>query len=67
MKILGVTGLVDLWALEWAWHVCVINLRCVHVNLKSQCSIFDSFRDILVHIYDFCMFVGVKVGVANIF
>jgi len=28
MKILGATGLGGLWALEWAWHVLVTNLRC---------------------------------------
>jgi len=36
-----------------------------NLNLKSQLCIFDSFRDIRVHIYDFLKFVGVKVGVAN--
>jgi len=29
MKIVGVTGLGGLWALEWAWHTRVTNLRCV--------------------------------------
>jgi len=41
-----------------------------NLNLKSQFSIFDSFRDIRVHIYDFILFtkfVGAKVGVANSF
>jgi len=28
MKIVGATGLVGLWALEWAWHIRVTNLRC---------------------------------------
>jgi len=28
-------------------------------NLKSQFTVFDSFRDIGVHIYDFFKFVGV--------
>jgi len=23
------TGLGGLWALEWAWHISVTNLRCV--------------------------------------
>jgi len=31
MKIVGATGLAGLWALEWAWHICVTNLRCVQV------------------------------------
>jgi len=29
MKIVGATGLDGLWALEWAWHIRVTNLRCV--------------------------------------
>jgi len=29
MKIVGVTDLGGLWALEWAWHIRVTNLRCV--------------------------------------
>jgi len=28
MKIVGATGLGCLWALEWAWHNRVTNLRC---------------------------------------
>jgi len=28
MKIVGATGLGVLWALEWAWHIRVTNLRC---------------------------------------
>jgi len=38
---------------RWAWHIRETNF-----------SIFASFRDIRVHIYDFLKFVGVKVGVA---
>jgi len=41
--------------------------RLRNLNLNSQLSIFDSFRDIRVHIYDFLKFVGVKVDVANFF
>jgi len=41
--------------------------RLQNLNLKSQFSIFDIFRDIRDHIYDFLKFVGVKVGVANFF
>jgi len=29
MKIVGATGLGGLWALEWAWHIRLTNLRCV--------------------------------------
>jgi len=45
-----------LWALEWAWHIPVRNLllriRLRNLNLKSQFSFFDSFREIRVHTYD---------------
>jgi len=41
--------------------------RLRNLNLRSPFSIFDSFRDIDVHIYDFLKIVGVKVGVANFF
>jgi len=63
MKIVGATDLGDLWALELACHTRVIR----NLNLKSQLSMFYSFRDIRVHTYDFLKFVGVKVGVANFF
>jgi len=32
MKIVGVIGFVGLWALEWAWHIRVKNLRCAQGN-----------------------------------
>jgi len=35
-----------------------LRIRLRSLNLKSQFSIFDSFRDIHVHIYDFLKFVG---------
>jgi len=41
-----------------------LRTRLRNLNLKFQFSIFDSFRDIYVYIYDFFEFVGVKVGVA---
>jgi len=48
-----------------------LSTRLRNLNLKSQLSIFDSFRDIRVHIYVFFKFVrwfvGVKVGVANFY
>jgi len=50
MKIVGATVLGGLWALEWAWHIRV-------KNLKFQLSIFHSFWDILVHIDDIFKFV----------
>jgi len=44
-----------------------LRTRLRNLNLKSQFSILDSFRDIRVHINGFLKFVGVKVGVANFF
>jgi len=44
--------------------------RLRNLNLRYQFSIFDSFRDVHVHIYDFLVcewFVGVKVSVPNFF
>jgi len=41
-----------------------LRARLRDLNLKSQFSILDSFRDISVNIYDLFKFVGVKVGVA---
>jgi len=62
MKIVGATGLGRLWA----WHIRVINFtlyctlrrRLRNLNLRSHFSIFDTFRDIRVHTYDFLKFVG---------
>jgi len=44
-----------------------LRTRLRNINLRSHFSIFDSFRDIRVHIYDFLKFVGVNVGVAIFF
>jgi len=44
-----------------------LRTRLRNLYLRSHFSIFDSFRDIRVHINDFLKFVGVKVGVANFF
>jgi len=57
MKIVGATGLGGLWTLEWAWQIRETNLLR-NLNLRSHFSIFDSFRDIRVHINDFLKFVG---------
>jgi len=35
-----------------------LRLRVRNLNLKSLFFIFDSFRDIRVHIYDFLKYVG---------
>jgi len=35
-----------------------LRTRLRNLNLGSKFSIFDSFRDIHVHIYDFLKFVG---------
>jgi len=58
MKIVGATGLGCLWALEW-------DTRLRNLHLRSQFSIFESFRYIDVHMYDILKFVRVKVGVAT--
>jgi len=43
-------GIGGLWALEWAWHISVTNLRLRtrlrNLNLRSHFSVFDSLRDI---------------------
>jgi len=31
IKTVGATVLVDLWALEWAWHSAETNLRCAGI------------------------------------
>jgi len=38
--------------------------RLRSLNLRSQFFIFDSFRDIRVHTYDFLKFVGGRVSVS---
>jgi len=47
IKIVGSTDLGGLWALEWAWHIRVTNLRCYKAteskSEKKQFSIFNSF------------------------
>jgi len=67
----GATGLGGFWALEWAYsrNKHALRARLRNLSLRSQFSVFDSFRDIHVHtsIYDFLRFVGVRVGVANFF
>jgi len=65
MKIVGATGLVGFWA--YTRHKLTLRPRLRNLNLKSQFSIFDIFRDIRVHIYDFFKFAGGKVGEANFF
>jgi len=47
MKIVGATDFGGLWALEWAWPLA-LRTKLWNINLKSQFSIFDSFRDIRV-------------------
>jgi len=32
MKIVGATGLVGLWALEWAWHIAETNFRSAVIS-----------------------------------
>jgi len=42
-----------------------LRTRLRNLNLKSQLSIFDSFRDVRVQTYDYLKFLGAKVGVPN--
>jgi len=51
MKTVGATDFGGLSALKWAWHVRALRTK-LNLNLKSQFSIFDSFRDISVQIYE---------------
>jgi len=44
-----------------------LRTRLRNLNLKSQFSILNSFRDIRVYIYDFWKFVGVIVCVFSYF
>jgi len=39
MKIVGATDLVALWALEWAWHIRVTNMRCAQGIKESKSEI----------------------------
>jgi len=61
MKIVGATGgLVGVRRVGVAYSRDKLALRTGlrNLNLKSQFSICDSFRDISVHINDFLKFVG---------
>jgi len=51
MKIVGSTGLCGLWALEWAWHIRVTNLRKKLRNLHAKFLFYSlcCFRDLGVH------------------
>jgi len=53
--------------LAYSRNKLALRTRLRNLKLKSQFSIFDSFRDIHVRIKDFLTFVGGKVGVANFF
>jgi len=54
-------------AVAYSRNKLALRTRLRNLNLKSQFFVFDSFRDIRVHIYDFLKFVSVNVGVANFF
>jgi len=50
------SGLDGLWTLEWTWHnKLALGTRLRNLNLKSQFSIFYSFREV------YGRFVGVKL------
>jgi len=58
MKIVGATGLGgDKLFLDQSIGIA-LRSRLRNLNLKSQFSIFNSFRDIRVHMYDFLKLVG---------
>jgi len=63
MKFVGATGL----GVAYSRNNLALCTKLRNLNLKSQLSIFDSIRDIRVHIYDFLKFVGVKVGMETFF
>jgi len=70
MKIVGPPGLGGLWVrvgVAYSRNKLALGTRLRNLNLRAQFSIFDSIRDIHVHIYGFLKFVGVKVGLANFF
>jgi len=64
MKIVGATGLGRLVGVRVGMAYSQ-NTLAPYKATKSQFSIFDSFRDIRVHTYDFLKIVGGKVGVAK--
>jgi len=45
-------------AVPFSRNILALRTRLRDLNLKSQFSNFDSFRDIHVHIYDFLKFAG---------
>jgi len=63
MKIVGTTGLGGLGVAHSRYKLA-LRSRIRNLNLKSQISICDIFREIRVPTYDFWKFVGVKVGLA---
>jgi len=62
MKTVGATGLGRLVGVRvgvaYSCNKLALRTKLRNPNLKSQFSLFDSFRDIRDHIYDFLKFVG---------
>jgi len=61
MKIVGATGLVGLWALEWAWQSFFLDqpIGIIHFSENVVSSI-----TIIIGRHRLGRFVGVRVGVA---
>jgi len=60
MQILGAKVVGGLWAVEcvtYSRNKLTLRTKLRNLHLQSQFSIFDSFRDIGVHTYDFLKFV----------
>jgi len=63
MKFVGATGMGVRVGVAFSRNKLALRIRLRNLNKIK----FDSFRDIRVHTYDFFMFLGAKVGVANFF
>jgi len=37
-QIVGATVLVGFWSLEWAWHICKTNFRCVKSSNETSAA-----------------------------
>jgi len=60
VQILGAKVVGGLWAVEcvtYSRNKLTLRTKLRNLHLQSQFSIFDSFRDIRVHTYDFLKFV----------
>jgi len=68
MQILGATGLSGFVAITvgaaYSRNKLALRTRLRNLNLRSHFSMFDSFRDIRVQIYDFFKFgIDISIGI----